>query len=78
MAGSVDIDWAASVAVGRRAAPTGPSISRIDAARAVVDLRAFSRQAELAVRAEEEFGARAEESAYAPETTVAELAEWLA
>lgn len=33
---------------------------------------------ELAVRAEEEFGARAEESAYTPETTVAELAEWLA
>lgn len=33
---------------------------------------------ELAVRAEEEFGVRAEESAYTPETTVGELAERLA
>ncbi|WP_019193168.1 acyl carrier protein [Corynebacterium timonense] len=33
---------------------------------------------ELAVRAEEEFGVRADESAYTPGTTVGELVEWLA
>lgn len=50
MAASTDIDWDAAVAFGRRAAPIGPTIGRIDAAKAVAELRAFSRQAELAVR----------------------------
>ncbi|WP_111766660.1 zinc-dependent metalloprotease [Nakamurella deserti] len=50
MAGATDIDWDAAVAFGRRAAPTGPRIGRIEAATAVAELRAFSRRAELAVR----------------------------
>jgi coenzyme F420 biosynthesis associated uncharacterized protein len=56
MAGSVDIDWKAAVAVGTRAAPTGPAVSRIDAAKAVVELRSFSRRAELAVRGVTQLG----------------------
>ncbi len=50
MAGGIDIDWPAAVAFGTRAAPTGPAVSRIEAATAVADLRRFSREAELAVR----------------------------
>lgn len=50
MSSAVDIDWDAAVAFGSRAAPAGPTVSRIDAALAVADLRAFSREAELAVR----------------------------
>ncbi len=50
MSSSFDIDWEAAVALGARAAPIGPPVSRLDAARAVADLRTFSREAELAVR----------------------------
>lgn len=44
------IDWDAAVAFGTRAAPAGPTVSRIDAAKAVAELRAFSRRAEVSVR----------------------------
>ena len=50
------VDWAAAVRAGRRLAPTGPTVSPGQAARAVADLREFSRRAELVVRDTTELG----------------------
>jgi coenzyme F420 biosynthesis associated uncharacterized protein len=44
------IDWDAAVRTGQRLAPHGPAVTAAQAARAVADLRRFSRQAELRVR----------------------------
>jgi coenzyme F420 biosynthesis associated uncharacterized protein len=44
------IDWSAAVRAGRRLAPTGPSVSPVEAANVVADLREFSARAELMVR----------------------------
>lgn len=52
-AGTVEhgpVDWSAAVRSGQRLAPTGPSLSPAEAAEVVADLRAFSAEAELAVR----------------------------
>jgi coenzyme F420 biosynthesis associated uncharacterized protein len=50
------IDWPAAVRAGRRLAPTGPAVTRDEAARVVADLREFSARAELVVRATTELG----------------------
>jgi len=44
------IDWEAAVRTGQRLAPHGPPVTSDEAARAVADLRRFSRRAELRVR----------------------------
>ncbi|MDQ6658045.1 MAG: zinc-dependent metalloprotease [Actinomycetota bacterium] len=49
-AGDAAVDWVAAVRNGQRFAPSGPAVTTVQAARAVDDLRAYSRKAELIVR----------------------------